>query len=71
MGKGEQSTPGGCNNFVTFLVRKENAWHMILGNDPAGHGFALRDLALIELFQISHNCVTECMLQAKFLLKII
>ena len=22
-GKGEQSTPGGCNNFVTFLVRRE------------------------------------------------
>ena len=22
-GKGEQSTPGGCNSFVTFLVRRE------------------------------------------------
>ena len=22
-GKGEQSTPGGCNNFVTFLVKRE------------------------------------------------
>ena len=22
-GKGKQSTPGGCNNFVTFLVRRE------------------------------------------------
>ena len=22
-GKGEQSTPGGCNNFGTFLVRME------------------------------------------------
>ena len=22
-GKGEQSTPGWCNNFVTFLVRRE------------------------------------------------
>ena len=22
-GKGEQSTPGGCNYFVTFLVRRE------------------------------------------------
>ena len=21
--KGEQSTPGGCNSFVTFLVRRE------------------------------------------------
>ena len=22
-GKGEQSSPGGCTNFVTFLVRRE------------------------------------------------
>ena len=43
---------------------------MILGDNPAGHGFVLRDLVLIELFQISHNCVTECTLQAKFLLKL-
>ena len=63
--KGEQPTPGGCNNFVTFLVRREMPgiwfWEIIL----------LRDLAVIELFQISHNCVTECTLQAKFLLKLI
>ena len=65
LGKGQQSTPGGCNNFVTFLVRRENAWHM----NTAVHRFVLRDLVLIELFQISHNCVTECMLQAKCLLK--
>ena len=51
--------------------KKGDAWHMILGDNPAGHGFVLRDLVLIELFQISHNCVTECMLQAKFLLKLI
>ena len=44
---------------------------MILGDSPAGHGFVLRDLFLIELFQISHNCVTECTLHAKFLLKLI
>ena len=43
-GKGKQSTPGGCNSFVTLLVRRENAWHMILGDNPAGHGFVLRDL---------------------------
>ena len=30
---------------------------MILGDNLAGHGFVLRDLVLIELFQISHNCV--------------
>ena len=44
---------------------------MILGDNPAEHGLVLRDLVLIELFQVSHNCVTECMLQAKFLLKLI
>ena len=71
LGKGEQSTTGRCNNFVTFLVRRENAWHMILGDNPAGHDFVLRALALIELFPISHNCVNECALQAKCLLKLI
>ena len=44
---------------------------MILGDNPERHGFVLGDLVLIELFQIGHNCVTECMLQAKFLLKLI
>ena len=38
---------------------------MILEDNPAGHSFVLRDLVLIELFQICHNCVTECKLQAK------
>ena len=42
---------------------------MILGDNPAGRG--LRDLVFIELFQISYNCVTKCMLQAKCLLKFI
>ena len=32
---------------------------MILGDNPAGQGVVLRDLVLIELFQISHDCVTE------------
>ena len=44
---------------------------MILRDNPTGHGFVLRDLVLLELFQISHNCVPECMLQAKCLLKAI
>ena len=44
---------------------------MILGDNPAGHGFVLRDLVLIELFQICHDCVTECAPQAKSLLKLI
>ena len=63
-GKGEQSTPGGWNNFLTFLVRREMPskwfWQIIL-----------LDTVLIELFQISHNWVTECTLQAVFLLKLI
>ena len=44
---------------------------MILGYNPAGHYFVLRDLVLIKLFQTSHNCVTELKLQAKFLLKLV
>ena len=44
---------------------------MILGDNPAEHGFVLRDLVLIKLFQISHNCITKCTLQAQFLLKLI
>ena len=42
---------------------------MILGDNHAVNGFVLRDLVLIELFQISHNCVTECMLQAEMFVK--
>ena len=44
---------------------------MILGDNSAGHCFALRDLALIALFPVSHNYVTECMLQVKVLLKLV
>ena len=55
--------------FCDIFGKNRDAWHMILGVNPAGKGFVLRDLVLIELFQISHNCVTECTLQAKFLLK--
>ena len=44
---------------------------MILGDNPAVPCFVLRDLVLIELFQRSHICVTECMLLANFLLKIV
>ena len=51
--------------------KKGDAWRMTLGDNPAGHYFVLRDLVLIELFQISHNSITECVLQAKFLLKLI
>ena len=56
--------------FCDIFGKKGNGWCMILGDNPAGHGFVLRDLALIEYFQIRHNCVTDCTLQAKFLLKL-
>ena len=57
---------------VCYIFGKEgDAWHMIPGNNSAEHGFVLRDLVLIELFQISHSCITEYTLQAKFLLKLI
>ena len=44
---------------------------MIVEKDPARHSFVLRDLVLIELFQIPHHCVTEWTLHAKCLLKLI
>ena len=34
-----------------IFVKKGDAWYIILGDNPAGHGFVLRDLVLIELFQ--------------------
>ena len=57
--------------FCDIFGKKGDAWHVILGNNSAGHDFALRGLVLTELFQISHNYVTECTVQAKFLLKLI
>ena len=53
-----------------IFIQQHMICHMILGDNPAGHCFVLRDLILIEIFQICHNCVTECMLQAIFLLKL-
>ena len=69
--KGEHSTPGGYNNFCDIFDKKGDAWRMIVEHDPARHSFVLRDLVLIELFQIPHHCVTEWTLQAKCLLKLI
>ena len=61
--------------FFDIFVKKRDTLHMILGDNPAGHCFVLSDLVLIEvlieLFQISHNCVTECILQVNFLLKLV
>ena len=55
--------------FRDIFGKKGDVWDMILGGNLAGHGFVLRDLFLIELSQISHNLLTECTLQVKFLLK--
>ena len=57
--------------FCDIFGKKGDACHMILGDNPAGHSLVLRDLVLIELFQVSHNCVTESTMQAKFSLKLI
>ena len=57
--------------FCDIFGKKGDVWLMILGDNPAGHDILSRDLGLIELFQISHKCVTECTLLAKFLPKLI
>ena len=45
--------------FCDIFGKKRDTWHIILGDNPAGQGVVLRDLVLIELFQISNDCVTE------------
>ena len=50
---------------------KGDIWRLILKCNPAGHCFLLRALVWIELFQIIHNCVSEWMLSAKVLLKLV
>ena len=45
--------------FCNIFGKKGDDWRIILGGNPAGQGFVLRDLVSIELFQISHNRVTE------------
>ena len=57
--------------FFDIFDMKWDTWRMILGFNPAGNCFVSSDLVLIEHFQISHNCITEWMLQAKFLLKFV
>ena len=69
-GKGEPVHIWWVQQFCDIFGKKGDAWRMILGDNPAGHSFVLRDLVLIELFQLSHNCVIECMLLTKFLLKL-
>ena len=48
--------------FCDIFGKKGNVRHMFLGDKPTGHSFGSGDLVLIELFQISHNYVTECRL---------
>ena len=45
--------------FFDIFGKKGDTWHIVLVYNPAGNCFVLRDLPLIELIQISHNCVTE------------
>ena len=35
--------------FCDIFRKKGDAWHMILGDNPAGNGFILMDLILVEL----------------------
>ena len=70
-GKAEPVHTWWVQQFCDIFGKKGDIWRMILGDNLVTHGSVLRDLVLIELFQISHNCVTECTLQAKFLLKLI
>ena len=46
--------------FFDIFDKKGDTWRVILRDNSAGHCFVLRDLALIELFQISHNCHAYC-----------
>ena len=70
-GSGERGTvhTWWVQQFFDIFVKKGDTWDMILGDNPDGHWFGWRDLFLIKLFQVSHNCVTECMLQAKIFVK--
>ena len=36
--------------FRDIFGKNRDAWRMILRYNPAGHGFVLRDLVLIDLF---------------------
>ena len=50
-GSGEEGTvhTWWVQQFCDIFGKKGDAWHMILGDNPAGHGFVLKDLVLIEL----------------------
>ena len=42
-GKGEPVHTWWVQQFCDIFGKKGDAWHMILGDNPAGHGFVLRD----------------------------
>ena len=50
---------GTVQQFFDIFGKKGDIWR-ILGDNTAGHCFVLRELVLIELFQISHNYVYNC-----------
>ena len=42
--KGETVHTWWVQHFCDIFGKKGDVWHMILGDNPAGHGFVLRDL---------------------------
>ena len=68
-GKGGTVHTWWVEQFFDIFGKKGDNWHMILGDNPAGDTLVLMDFVLIELFQISHNSLTECTLQAKIFVK--
>ena len=49
-GKGKQSTPSEGQEFCDIFGNKgDTSWQMIMGDNPTGHGFVVRDLVLFEL----------------------
>ena len=57
---------------MNFFGKKGDTWGIILGENPTGHCFALRDLGPTSFFEIRHDCVTEnARRRYKFLAKFI
>ena len=48
-GEGGRRHTWWVQQFCDIFGKRGDAWHMILGDNPTGHGFVLRDLVLIEL----------------------
>ena len=48
-GKGEPVDIWWVQQFCDIFGKKGDVWHMILGYNPAEHGFVLRDIVLIGL----------------------